>query len=44
MSEWPNETSARRDFLKIGGLGLAAGIAAAGTLNAQKAAARGCPC
>jgi len=35
-----NETRARRDFLKLGGLGLAVGAAAAATLDPQKAAAQ----
>ncbi len=38
-----NETRARRDFLKIGGLGLAVGAAAAATLDVQKAAAQAAP-
>lgn len=37
-----NETRARRDFLKLGGLGLAVGAAAA-TLDAKKAAAQAAP-
>jgi polar amino acid transport system substrate-binding protein len=38
-----NETRARRDFLKLGGLGLAAGAAATVALDAKRAAAQAAP-
>ena len=38
-----NEIRARRDFLKLGGLGLAVSAAAAATLDVQKAAAQSAP-